>query len=104
VITIIFKIYVMKSLFSCVLLTLLFVAVKNITYAQTKNTAWQKLKPYFNPPPKYAGEFGSYRTPLKFYDGKPVTTPADWRERRKEILDRWQKMMGCLWVPVSLLA
>jgi len=94
VITIILKIYVMKSLFSGVLLTLLFVAVKNITYAQTRDTAWQKLKPYFNPPPKYAGEFGSYRTPLKFYDVKPVTTPADWRERRKEILDRWQKMMG----------
>jgi len=70
------------------------VTVKNIAHAQTKDTAWQKLKPYFNPPPKYAGEFGSYRTPLKFYDGRPVKTPADWRERRNEILGRWQKMMG----------
>src|SRR5688500_3220782 len=84
----------MKALLSCLLVTLLFVADKNIVYAQEHNTIWQKLKPYFNPPPKYAGEFGKYRTPLKFYDGSLVKTASDWKERRKEIINRWHKMMG----------
>ncbi len=83
----------MKSYFVCVPLTLL-LAVDSVTYSQAKDTTCQKLQPYFSPPLKYAGEFGSYRSPLKFYDGRPVTTPADWTQRRNEILDRWQKMMG----------
>ena len=84
----------MKSLLSWVLVTCLFVAGRNNVYAQEHDTIWQKLKPYFNPPPKYAHEFGKYRTPLKFYDGRRVKTQSDWKNRRKEIISRWQKMMG----------
>jgi dienelactone hydrolase len=84
----------MKSLASYILLTILFAAGQNIVEAQQQDTIWQKLKPYFNPPPQYAGKFGNYRTPLKFYDGRPVKTPSDWNERRKEIINRWQQMMG----------
>ena len=84
----------MKSLLSYALVTLLFCAGKNIVYAQEQDTIWQKLKPYFNPPSKYEGEFGNYRTPLKFYDGRLVKTHSDWKKRRKEIINRWQEMMG----------
>ena len=83
-----------RSLLSCVLGTLFFVGGRNIAIAQEEDTIWQRLKPYFNPPPKYEGDFGKYRTPLKFYDGRLVKTLADWKRRRKEIIDRWQQMMG----------
>ena len=84
----------MKSLLSCILVTLLFTICKTVVQAQEQDTLWQKLKPYFNPPSKYAGEFGKYRTPLKFYNGSPVKTISDWKNRRREIINRWQEMMG----------
>lgn len=55
---------------------------------------WQKIAPYFTPPPEYAGKMGDYRPPLLFADGTPVKTPADWQRRRQEILDHWHKVMG----------
>ena len=84
----------MKTLVSFVLIPLFFLAGGSVIYAQEPDTIWQKLKPYFNPPSKYEGEFGTYRTPLKFYDGRLVKTRADWKKRRKEIINRWQEMMG----------
>jgi hypothetical protein len=83
----------MKYLSLSLLVTLSFITC-TVVYGQEQDTIWQKLKPYFNPPPKYAGEFGKYRSPLKFYDGRLVKTPSDWKKRRKEISDRWQQMMG----------
>ncbi|MEP7107933.1 MAG: sialidase [Ferruginibacter sp.] len=84
----------MKSFIPALLAILLFLAAINISFGQVQDSLWQKLKPYFNPPPKYAGEFGRYRSPLKFYDGSTVKTPADWKKRRIEILNRWQEMLG----------
>lgn len=49
---------------------------------------------YFQPPTQYANDFGSFRSPLKFDDGREVKTPQDWAARRKEILDAWTKHMG----------
>lgn len=57
------------------------------------------LAPYFSPPPELAGELGDYRSPLRFYDGRIVKTPAEWRERRREILERWHGIMG-RWPPL----
>lgn len=59
----------------------------------------EKLAPYFRPPPKYANDFGKYKSPLKFYDGRDVKTAADWQQRRQEILDKWHGEMG-KWPPV----
>src|SRR5689334_13885421 len=39
-------------------------------------------------------DFGGYRSPLVFEDGRPVKSAADWAERRKEILQTWHRMMG----------
>ena len=61
---------------------------------------WQKIEPFFSPPEQFAGDFGEYRSPLKFYDGRPVKTPDDWAARRQEILNRWHSMMGH-WPPVE---
>ncbi len=66
------------------------------TTAQTinKESAWQKIVPYFSAPDQFKDQFGAYRSPLKFYDGRPVKNPADWNKRRVEILNRWNGMMG----------
>jgi hypothetical protein len=53
----------------------------------------------FQPPAELAGQFGSYRSLLRFDDGRPVLTPADWQSRRAEILLAWHKIMG-LWPPL----
>jgi len=48
----------------------------------------------FEPPAEYKEDFGDYPSPLKFYDGREVTSADDWALRRKEILTRWNEMMG----------
>lgn len=60
---------------------------------------WKKISPYFSPPAKFKGQYGNYRSPLKFYNGDTVKTPLQWDKRRKEILTRWNKMMG-EWPPL----
>lgn len=60
---------------------------------------WKKISPYFSPPEKYKGNYGDYRSPLKFYNGDTVNTPLQWDNRRKEILSQWHKMMG-KWPPL----
>lgn len=59
-----------------------------------ESARFEKLKPFFQPPEELADEFGSYKSPLKFYDGTPVKTPEDWKRRRQEILDKWHGLMG----------
>jgi prolyl oligopeptidase family protein len=58
-----------------------------------------KLAGFFSPPPNLANDFGGYKSPLKFNDGKPVTSAAEWRKRREEILRTWHEMMGP-WPPL----
>lgn len=55
---------------------------------------WQKISPFFSPPPEFKDKYGSYRSPLEFYNRQMVKTPEEWKKRRKEILDRWMAMMG----------
>ena len=67
--------------------------------AETPQATWEKIAPFFTPPPQFANDFGHYRSPLEFYGGERVKTAADWQRRRQEILVRWQSMMGS-WPPV----
>ena len=53
-----------------------------------------ELAPLFEPPNEYANQFGAFRSPLKFADGREVKTPADWAKRREEIRRRWHEVMG----------
>jgi hypothetical protein len=41
-----------------------------------------------------AGDFGAYRSPLVFDDGRPVKTAEDWAKRREELLRYWHTMLG----------
>ena len=58
----------------------------------------ETIREFFTPP-QFAGDFGSYRSPLKFKDGTPVRTPADWQKRRQEILATWRNLTG-FWPPL----
>lgn len=60
---------------------------------------WKQIAPFFKPPADLAGQFGPYRSPMVFDDGRPVKTAADWRLRRQEILARWHKVLGP-WPPL----
>lgn len=67
--------------------------------AIVSDSIWKKIAPFFSPPDEYKGQYGTYRSSLKFYNGRPVKTKKDWIKRRKEILAAWNKMMG-EWPPL----
>src|SRR5262249_38116012 len=56
--------------------------------------AWEKIGPFFTPPPEFANDLGPFKSLLRFHDGRPVLNSADWAERREEILRYWHKIMG----------
>jgi Protein of unknown function (DUF1593)/REJ domain/Esterase FrsA-like len=58
------------------------------------NDAWSLLAPHFQPPPEFAGKLGGFRSPLRFDDGAPVASAADWPRRRQEIQRAWHELMG----------
>ncbi len=86
-----------KIITLCVFLSAL--TIKLLMAEQPETVIWGKISPFFNPPPELANVYGDFRSPLKFYDGREVKTPEDWKERRKEILSRWNGMMG-EWPPL----
>ncbi|QMU27375.1 acyl-CoA thioester hydrolase/BAAT C-terminal domain-containing protein [Adhaeribacter radiodurans] len=59
-----------------------------------RQAIWEQIAPYFSPPDLYKNDFGSYRSPLSFYDGSQVKTKQDWTKRRQEILKKWHGLMG----------
>jgi dienelactone hydrolase len=80
-----------------------FLPVLGITVAAgqpaSPEALWKKLEPFAQPPPEFAGKFGSYRSPLSFADGSRAKTPADWTRRRAEILKTWHRRLGP-WPPL----
>src|SRR5947207_10321821 len=59
----------------------------------------RKLAPHFQPPPELANDFGAYKSPLVFDDGRKVKTADDWQLRRKEIRKTWHDALGA-WPPL----
>ncbi|MDN3688829.1 GDSL-type esterase/lipase family protein [Cyclobacterium jeungdonense] len=59
-----------------------------------KMVQWDELAPYFSIPYVYEEVEGNFSDPFVFDDGHVVTDLADWKERRKEILQKWHGMMG----------
>lgn len=60
---------------------------------------WEKIGGFFSPPPQFQNDLGTYRSVLQFADGRPVKTPEDWSERRQELLQQWQAVLGP-WPPL----
>lgn len=64
------------------------------TWEERRKVLWEAIAPHFQPPAGPAAVRGSFRTPLRFQDGRPVTRPEDWPARRAEILAAWHAAMG----------
>ena len=86
----------LKFLFWIIFVSLIACGPKQIKPAAL---LWQNISPYFIPPAQYENDYGDYRSPLLFYDGRKVNSPAEWQKRRKEIKDRWNEMLG-QWPPL----
>ena len=84
----------MKYLRNILLLMLMSTLTSNAQEFNKGKSTWDKISPYFFPPDEFKNSFGDYRSPLKFYNGKNVLTPKDWKKRRAEILNRWNGLMG----------
>jgi hypothetical protein len=92
-----------KYLIRNVLVFIIISTLSDTIYSQpdnktVSNELWVKIASDFTPPAEFKDKYGDYRSPLKFYDGKTVLTPADWNKRREEVINRWHEMMG-KWPP-----
>lgn len=74
-------------------LTLSLGGCRSVGYSGASQS-WHKISPYFVPPASFAGNGGSYRSPLVFYNGDTVRNVSDWIHRRAEIKQRWMSLMG----------
>lgn len=57
------------------------------------------LLPTFRPPSDFVDDLGAFRSLLRFDDGRPVRTAADWEARRVELRTYWHRVMGP-WPPL----
>lgn len=64
-----------------------------------KVKSWNQIAEYFSAPSGYSEQYGSYRSPMLFSDGRPVKTKSDWKKRRKEIKKEWLDAIG-QWPPL----
>lgn len=55
---------------------------------------YQQLKPYFYPPDTLLHDFGAFRSPLLFNDGRAVKSKKDWAKRKAEIKQDWKRYLG----------
>ncbi|MFK5923419.1 MAG: sialidase, partial [Verrucomicrobiota bacterium] len=84
-----------KRCLGSLLMTVLFCsAARGQNEGGNSGQNWNYIAADFVVPEKYAGDYGDFRSPLKFRDGSEVKTAADWGKRRQEILDHWNGMMG----------
>lgn len=86
------KIFFVFSLVTVAVIASMLIACNDSS--DTKKILWEKIEPFFSPPPEFSNKYGLYRSPLKFYDGRPVESKEDWTNRRAEILEKWNEKMG----------
>lgn len=55
---------------------------------------WTRIGPLFEAPAELRNDLGAHRPVLRFEDGRPVATPAEWSERRREITKKWTELLG----------
>lgn len=85
--------------FSAAVAAIAFAAASAAEPASTRDALRERLEKYAQPPAEFAGQLGSYRSPLHRADGTAVKTPGDWTQRRAEILDMWHRRLGA-WPPL----
>ncbi len=60
---------------------------------------WEKIAPFFQPPAELGEVSDGYKSLLVFDDGRPVSSPEQWQQRREEILRFWHQALGA-WPPL----
>ncbi len=80
-------------------ITELLVCFSSLCSGAEADKLWERLAPHFTPPPEYANQFGTYKSPLTFEDGRVVRSAADWQRRREDLLASWHKILGP-WPPL----
>ena len=65
----------------------------------SRDETWERIAPFFSPPAKFAGDFGTYKSPLILEDGRKVISRDQWSKRRLEILAKWTGQLG-EWPPL----
>lgn len=66
----------------------------SVTPIKINESSWRTIEPYFTPPKEYENTLHGYKSPLQFYDGRPVKDKTDWEARRNEIRETWMDLMG----------
>ncbi len=79
--------------------TMLMSAVGQGQESRTVEEVTQRLAKAYEPPAEFAGDGGTYRSPLLFADGRRVESAEDWKLRRAEILASWHRRLGG-WPPL----
>ena len=82
-----------------ILLILLSVVLRVLSSQVRADDIPEGIAPFFSPPSEFSRNFGNYKSPLIFDDGTKVKTPADWQQRREEILQTWRSYLGN-WPPL----
>jgi dienelactone hydrolase len=67
--------------------------------ASARDLLWKQIEPFTRPPDEFAGNFGDYKSPLVFADGRRVMSADDWPRRREEIQALWHRRLGA-WPPL----
>lgn len=67
--------------------------------ASQRQARAERLQPFYRVPAEFAGQFGPYRSPLKFADGTRVMSAQDWPRRREELKSLWERRLGA-WPPL----
>jgi hypothetical protein len=89
----------MAPLFRLLLLLALPIAGAPAVQGPTSQEAWRKIARFFTPPPELKDDLGAFRPVLRFEDGRPVRSAAEWQERRAELLRKWHEVLG-RWPPL----
>ena len=97
------SIQLLKKTIMLSLIIIMTIGGKHLAIAQEPDVEsaviWKKIAPFFSLPAEFVNNYGVYRSPLNFYDGRSVMIPEDWQKRQEEILNRWKEMMG-VWPPL----
>ncbi len=88
-----------RAVYLCIAAALVSSASLRAEDSPARAALGQRLEKYTQPSAEFAGQFGSYRSPLKFADGSMAKSPEDWQRRRTEIFETWHKRLGP-WPPL----
>ena len=83
-----------RSLSGLLLIAMIMLGCRSEQTAHTRAPLPPNLQNLFAPPSQFAGEMGSFRSPLLFDSGEKVQNKKDWKKRAEEIRRKWHGLLG----------